>query len=157
MLAAVAGALALAAGPVAARSKPKEEKPLIGTPQVVQDLHWGDVLFYFYQGDYLQSLTRLGAAQDFDRVDASRGRSGAAQGRLVSCRSASTRRPAASSSALLNDNVPLDVRNRAWFYLAKVWYQRDYLEDSPPMRWLRFAARCRATWSPSVTCWKRRC
>ena len=61
LLAAAVGALALAAGPVAARGKTKEEKPLIGTPQAVQDLHWGDVLFYFYQGDYMQSLTRLGA------------------------------------------------------------------------------------------------
>jgi hypothetical protein len=26
--------------------------------------------------------------------------------------------------------VPLDVRNRAWFYLAKVWYQRNYLENA---------------------------
>ena len=24
---------------------------LVGTPQVVKDLHWGDVLFYFYQGE----------------------------------------------------------------------------------------------------------
>src|SRR5687767_6883881 len=68
LLAAVAGALALAAGPATARDKPQEDKPLIGTPQVVQDLHWGDVLFYFYQGDYMQSLTRLGASQDFNRL-----------------------------------------------------------------------------------------
>jgi len=32
--------------------------------------------------------------------------------------------------ALLNDNVSLDVRNRAWFYLAKLWYQRGYLAES---------------------------
>src|SRR5678815_2190751 len=68
VLAAVASALALAAGPVAASGKKKEEQPLIGTPQVVQDLHWGDVLFYFYQGDYMQALTRLGASQDFNRL-----------------------------------------------------------------------------------------
>ena len=43
-------------------AKKSEEKPLIGTPQVVKDLHWGDVLFYFYQGDYMEALTRLGAA-----------------------------------------------------------------------------------------------
>jgi len=42
--------------------------PLIGTPQVVRDPHWGDVLFYFYQGDYLQALTRLDAAQHYERV-----------------------------------------------------------------------------------------
>src|SRR6185503_21292294 len=64
---ALVGALTLAASPAAAR-KPREPKPLIGTPQVVQDLHWGDVLFYFYQEDYMQALTRLGAAQDFNRV-----------------------------------------------------------------------------------------
>ena len=68
LLAAVAGATALAAAPAAARSKPEEPKPLIGTPQVVQDLHWGDVLFYFYQGDYMQALTRLGASHDFNRL-----------------------------------------------------------------------------------------
>ena len=26
--------------------------------------------------------------------------------------------------------MPLDVRNRAWFYLAKVWYQRNYLQQA---------------------------
>ena len=35
-----------------------------------------------------------------------------------------------AAKALLNDNVPLDVRNRAWFYLAKVWYQREYLPQA---------------------------
>src|SRR5690349_14501530 len=68
LLVAVASALAFAAGPAGARGKPKEEPPLIGTPQVVQDMHWGDVLFYFYQGDYMQALTRLGASQDFNRL-----------------------------------------------------------------------------------------
>src|SRR5262245_19577259 len=68
LLAAVAGVLALRAGPAAASGKQKEPSPLIGTPQVVQDLHWGDVLFYFYQGDYMQALTRLGASQDFNRL-----------------------------------------------------------------------------------------
>src|SRR5690242_18145695 len=60
--------LALSASQAGAREKPKEEKALIGTPQVVKDLHWGDVLFYFYQDDYIQALTRLGASQDFNRI-----------------------------------------------------------------------------------------
>jgi hypothetical protein len=32
--------------------------------------------------------------------------------------------------ALLKQNTTEAVRNRAWFYLGKVWYQRGYLEES---------------------------
>src|SRR5262245_15987693 len=42
--------------------------PTVGTPQVVRDLHWGEVLFYFYQDDYLGALTRLDAAQSLNRT-----------------------------------------------------------------------------------------
>jgi hypothetical protein len=128
VLAAVAGALALAAGPVAAR-KPKEDKPLIGTPQVVQDLHWGDVLFYFYQGDYMQALTRLGAAQDFNRVTHHTVEAELLKGGLY-LSLGEHEEAGRIFRSLLNDNVPLDVRNRAWFYLAKVWYQREYLQQA---------------------------
>jgi len=31
---------------------------------------------------------------------------------------------------LLNSNVSEAVRNRAWFFLGKVWYQRGYLQES---------------------------
>ena len=129
VLAAVASALALAAGPVAASGKKKEEKPLIGTPQVVQDLHWGDVLFYFYQGDYMQALTRLGAAQDFNRVTHHTVEAELLKGGLY-LSLGEHEEAGRIFRSLLNDNVPLDVRNRAWFYLAKVWYQREYLQQS---------------------------
>ena len=129
LLAAVAGALALAAGPAAARSQPKEEKPLIGTPQVVQDLHWGDVLFYFYQGDYMQALTRLGAAQDFNRLTHHTVEAELLKGGLY-LSLGEHEEAGRIFRSLLNDNVPLDVRNRAWFYLAKVWYQREYLQQA---------------------------
>src|SRR5690348_5770125 len=129
LLAAVASALALAVGPVAASSAPKEEKPLVGTPQVVQDLHWGDVLFYFYQGDYMQALTRLGASQDFNRLPHHGVEAELLKGGLYL--SLGEHEDAGRIfRSLLNDNVPLDVRNRAWFYLAKVWYQREYLQQA---------------------------
>src|SRR5687767_10282905 len=51
-----------------AAKRPASEKPLVGSPQIVKDPHWGDVLFYFYQGDYLQALTRLSASQQFERL-----------------------------------------------------------------------------------------
>ncbi len=114
---------------VAAREKPAEEKLLIGTPQVVKDLHWGDVLFYFYQGDYVQSLTRLGASQDFNRVGNHVIEAELLKGGLY-LSLGQHEEAGRIFQALLNDNVPLDVRNRAWFYLAKVWYQRDYLAQA---------------------------
>lgn len=126
----VAVALALGvSGAIAKERQPPEPRPLVGTPQVVRDLHWGDVLFYFYQGDYLQALTRLGAAQDFNRVSHHGVEAELLKGGLY-LSLGQHEEAGRIFKALLNDNVPLDVRNRAWFYLAKVWYQRNYLEDA---------------------------
>ena len=103
--------------------------PLIGTPQSIKDLHWGDVLFYFYQGEYLPSLTRLGAAQEFDRLENHAVEAELLKGGLY-LSLGQHEEAGRIFKALLNDNVPLDVRNRAWFYLAKVWYQRNYLQEA---------------------------
>jgi hypothetical protein len=129
MLAAQFVMLGAAGNAVAKERKAAAPRPLIGTPQVVRDLHWGDVLFYFYQGDYLQALTRLGAAQDFNRVANHNVEAELLKGGLY-LSLGQHEEAGRIFKALLNDNVPLDVRNRAWFYLAKVWYQRNYLEDS---------------------------
>ncbi|HEY4366859.1 MAG TPA: hypothetical protein VGN07_06450 [Steroidobacteraceae bacterium] len=121
---------ALAAVPAFASDKPKPEtRPLIGSPEVVKDLHWGDVLFYFYQGDYIQALTRLGAAQEFNRIPNHAVEAELLKGGLY-LSLGEHEEAGRIFKALLNDNVPLDVRNRAWFYLAKVWYQRNYLQDA---------------------------
>ena len=121
----------------------------------MKDLHWGDVLFYFYQGDYLQSLTRLGASQDFNRIGNHAVEAELLKGGLY-LSLGQHEEAGRIFKSLLNDNVPLDVRNRAWFYLAKVWYQRNYLQDAATAL-ARFAARCRANWNRSVICSKRRC
>lgn len=120
---------ATAQSTVGRRVKVQPPRPLIGTPQVVRDLHWGDVLFYFYQDDYLQALTRLGASQDFNRLTHHATEAELLKGGLY-LSLGEHEEAGRIFKALLNDNVPLDVRNRAWFYLAKVWYQRNYLEDS---------------------------
>ena len=124
---AIACALSLAAAPFS--DAPAEESTLVGTPQVVKDLHWGEVLFYFYQDDYLQSLTRLGAAQDFNRLTHHPVEAELLKGGLY-LSLGQHEEAGRIFKSLLNDNVPLDVRNRAWFYLAKVWYQRNYLQQS---------------------------
>ena len=112
-----------------AKKPPASDKPLIGTPQVVKDLHWGEVLFYFYQDENLQALTRLGAAQQLDRVGNHEVEAELLKGGLY-LSLGQHEEAGRIFKTLLNDNVPLDVRNRAWFYLAKVWYQRNYLENA---------------------------
>ena len=95
----------------------------------MQDLHYGDVLFYFFQDDYFDSITRLLAARQLDRIPHTQGRRNCCWAVCI-CRWASTSRRAGSFEALLNKNTSEAVRNRAWFYLGKVWYQRGYLEES---------------------------
>jgi hypothetical protein len=101
----------------------------VGTPQPVRDLHWGEVLFYFYQDDYLNALTRLDAAQSLNRVSHHPIEAELLKGGLY-LSLGQHEEAGRIFKSLLNDNVPPDVRNRAWFYLAKVWYQRNYLTQA---------------------------
>jgi tetratricopeptide (TPR) repeat protein len=103
--------------------------PLIGTPQAVRDPHWGDVLFYFYQGDYLQALTRLDAGEYYERLSNHQVEAQLLKGGLY-LSLGQHQEAGRIFTALLNDNVTPDVRNRAWFYLAKIWYQRDYMAEA---------------------------
>jgi hypothetical protein len=42
-------------------------------PHDVKDLRYGDVLFYFFQDDFFDSITRLLAAQQLDRLPNTQG------------------------------------------------------------------------------------
>jgi hypothetical protein len=99
------------------------------SPQVVRDLYYGDVLFHFYQDDYFGSLTRLGASQVLGRLTQQHDEAELLQGALYLSLGQHAEAGRIFRS-LLNDNVADNVRNRAWFYLAKVWYQRSYLADA---------------------------
>jgi lipopolysaccharide biosynthesis regulator YciM len=121
----LAGALAACAVTGGARAaKPDPEKL---APSVVRDLHYGDVLFYFYQDKNLDAITRLLAFEQWQRLPNSE-----AESKLLLAglylelglnNEAGTR-----FEQLLTPEVPVGVRNRAWFYLGKVWYARGYLD-----------------------------
>jgi hypothetical protein len=98
-------------------------------PQDVKDLHYGDVLFYFYQDDYFESITRLLAARQLDRIPHTRGEAELLLGGLYLSLGEHVE-AGRIFEALLKQNVSEAVRNKAWFYLGKVWYQRGYLEES---------------------------
>jgi tetratricopeptide (TPR) repeat protein len=98
-------------------------------PHDVKDLHYGDVLFYFFQDDFFDSITRLLAAQQLDRLPNTQGEAELLLGGLYL--SLGEHVEAGNIfEKLLNANATEAVRNKAWFYLGKVWYQRGYLQES---------------------------
>jgi len=95
----------------------------------VQDLHYGDVLFQFYKGDDFEALTRLEAYEHWNRLPNHRHDAALLAGGLYL--SLGMHNEAGKRfETLLTDDVPVGVRNRAWFYLAKVWYTRAYYDRS---------------------------
>ncbi|MBK7250238.1 MAG: hypothetical protein IPI06_04990 [Gammaproteobacteria bacterium] len=91
----------------------------------VRDLHYGDVLFYFYQDENLEALTRLEAYDHWGRLPNHRYEARLLQGGLYLSLGLHNE-AGALFEKLLTPDVPAGVRNRAWFYLAKVWYARGY-------------------------------
>jgi hypothetical protein len=98
-------------------------------PQDVKDLPYGDVLFYFFQDDYFDSITRLLAARELQRLPNTPGEAQLLLGGLYL--SLGEHVEAGNIfEKLLNASTSEPVRNKAWFYLGKVWYQRGYLQES---------------------------
>ncbi len=98
-------------------------------PHQVQDLAYGDVLFYFFQDDYFDSITRLLAARQLGRVAHTPEEAELLLGGLYLSLGEHVE-AGRIFEALLKKNTSEFVRNRAWFYLGKVWYQRGYLDES---------------------------
>ncbi len=98
-------------------------------PRDVKDLAYGDVLFYFYQEDYFDAITRLLAARELNRLPNTQGEAELLLGGLYLSLGEHVE-AGKIFEKLLDGNVSENVRNKAWFYLGKVWYQRGYLEES---------------------------
>lgn len=121
--------LLLAMPPAALQAKNVKPDPNGLPPQDVKDLHYGDVLFYFFQDDYFDSITRLLAARQLNRIPHTQGEAELLLGGLYLSLGEHVE-AGRIFEALLNQNTSEAVRNKAWFYLGKVWYQRGYLENS---------------------------
>jgi lipopolysaccharide biosynthesis regulator YciM len=108
----------------AARHDPQKLAPIR-----VQDLQYGDVLFLYYQQDDFEALTRLLAYQHWNQLPHHELDSQLLLGSLYL--SLGLYNEAGERfSRLLTPNVPLGVRNRAWFYLGQIWYARGYLDKA---------------------------
>jgi len=98
-------------------------------PTVVQDPHYGEVLFYFYQEDYFPAIVRLLAAKQQQQLDNHADESELLLGGMYLSYGHHLE-AAEIFERLLADNVAPDIRDRTWFFLAKIWYQRGYLDES---------------------------
>jgi outer membrane protein assembly factor BamD (BamD/ComL family) len=98
-------------------------------PTVVEDAHFGEVLFYYYQEDYFPAIVRLLAAQKQAQLENHLDESELLLGGLFLSYGHHLR-AAEIFERLLADSVEQDIRDRTWFFLAKVWHQRGYLAES---------------------------
>jgi hypothetical protein len=122
--AAVAAALAVVAlgatGAVAAKDPPR---------RVIKDPHYGDTLFYFYQARYFTAVTNLMVSQHFERLPSHTDDAEILRGGLYL--SYGLHKEAGEIFAqLIERNAPPPIRDRAWFYLAKIRYQRGLLAQA---------------------------
>lgn len=98
-------------------------------PIVVQDPQYGEVLFYFYQEDYFPAIVRLLAAQKQSQLSEHAEQAELLLGGMYL--SYGHHLEAADIfERLLADNVAPEIRDRTWFFLAKIWKQRGYLDKS---------------------------
>lgn len=121
--AALGTALALTAPSAQARRHDPEKLPITR----IRDLHYGDVLFYYYQDEDFEAITRLTAYEHWNLVPHHEDEAQLLLGGLYL--SLGMHNEAGDRfESLLTKDVPTGVRNRAWFYLAQVWYARGYLD-----------------------------
>jgi lipopolysaccharide biosynthesis regulator YciM len=120
-----------ALAPLAAAAPIVEQEAIPGLPVVkVQDLHYGDVLFHFYQQDHFGSLVRLAAYRDQGRLDAHARDAELLRGGLYLSLGQHREARELFERLLADDSTPPEVRDRAWFYLGKVLYASGLFEES---------------------------
>ena len=95
----------------------------------IQDPYYGNTLFEYYQDHDFTTLTELMASQYFGRVAHHADEAEVLRGGILL--SYGLHREAGEVfEHLIDKGVAPGIRDRAWFYLAKIRYQRGYLEQA---------------------------
>jgi tetratricopeptide (TPR) repeat protein len=98
----------------------------------IRDLHFGDVLFQYFQQDDahdFEALTRVLAYQHWGRMPHHAEDAELIAGSLY-LQEGMHNEAGEIFQRLLTDNVSSGVRNRAWLYLGQVWYARGYYDKA---------------------------
>jgi Tetratricopeptide repeat len=98
-------------------------------PTIVKDPLYGEVLFYFYQDDYFPAIVRLMAAEQQGLLPHHDAEAQLLLGGLYLSYGHHLR-AAEIFEKLLANNVDPQIRDRTWFFLAKIWMQRGYLAEA---------------------------
>jgi hypothetical protein len=100
-----------------------------GTRVVIRDPHYGDTLFHFYQSHYFSAVTELMASQHFGRVSQHADEAEVLRGGLLLSYGLHAE-AGAIFARLVDKGAPPAVRDRAWYYLAKIRYQRGLAREA---------------------------
>ena len=91
--------------------------------------HYGDTLFHFFQDHHFTAITSLMVSQHFERVTEHGDEAEILRGGMLL--SYGLHREAGTIFAqLIEKGASPKVRDRAWFYLAKIRYQRGVLPEA---------------------------
>jgi tetratricopeptide (TPR) repeat protein len=98
-------------------------------PIVVKEPHYGEILYYFYQEDYFPAIVRLLAAQAQGELEHHAAQAELLKGGLYLSYGHHLE-AAEIFERLLAGNANPEIRDRTWFFLAKIWRQRGYLDKA---------------------------
>ena len=97
--------------------------------RTVSDLAYGEILFDFFQDDHFGALTRLLAALERNELPSHARDADLLLGALYL--SYGQHQIAGQVfEQVLKQSVDPAIHDRAWFFLAKIWYQRGYLDEA---------------------------
>ena len=95
----------------------------------IKDPHYGDVLFHYFQDHYFSAATTLMVSQQFERVAHHSEEAEVLRGGILL--SYGLHREAGDIfTRLIAMGATPPTRDRAWYFLAKIRYQRGYLAEA---------------------------
>ncbi|MGQ0383741.1 MAG: tetratricopeptide repeat protein [Gammaproteobacteria bacterium] len=116
---------------LAAVEAPAAGTAVPGLPAVkVQDLHYGDVLFHFYQHEHFDALVRLASYREQGRLAAHARDAELLRGGLYLSLGQHREAREIFERLLADRETPPQVRDQAWFWLGKVLYASGLFADS---------------------------
>jgi hypothetical protein len=100
-----------------------------GESREIKDPHYGEVLFHFYQQQYFSAITNLMTARQFQRISRHDDEAELLLGGMYLSYGLHTQ-AGEIFQRLIDAGAPPQIRDRAWFYLAKIRYQRGYQNEA---------------------------